>query len=64
VVRVAAAVVIKMLLQSAEHILDLIKPLLQLGTSLVRGCRRATLLEVRISIGLQGIQVIIIFAKL
>ena len=36
-VRVAAAVVIEMLLESTEDILDLIKPLLQLGTSLVRG---------------------------
>jgi hypothetical protein len=63
VVRVAAAaVVIEMLLEGTEDILDLIKPLLQLGTSLVRGSRRATLLEVGISIGLQGIQVIIIFA--
>ena len=58
----AAAVVIEMLLEGTEDILDLIKPLLQLGTSLGRGSRRATLLEVGISIGLQGIQVIIIFA--
>jgi hypothetical protein len=62
VVRVAAAVVIEMPFESTEDILDLIKPLLQLGTSLVRSCRWATLLEVGISIGLQGIQVIIIFA--